>query len=99
MEEADPEIAEAAEADEADGTRGLVVRAVVSPEAPDTLMGPQIKPARSIGNLGRGRGYVPTDITVPGGITRAPALDIIETLPVLKSKKYKIEKLTSQKLF
>ena len=84
MEEADPEIAEAAEADEADGTRGLVVRAVVSPEAPDTLMGPQIKPARSIGNLGRGRGYVPTDTIVHGGTTSLHVLATIEMLQVLK---------------
>ena len=71
----------------------------VSPEVPVTPMGPQIAPARSIGNLGRGRGYAQTDTTVPGGTMKAPDQDTIETLLQLKSKKYKIEKLTSQKLY
>ena len=102
-EEADPTTEEAGpdpkEAEEVEATVAEVASKEVSPEVPVTPMGPQIAPARSIGNLGRGRGYAQTDTTVPGGTMKAPDQDTIETLLQLKSKKYKIEKLTSQKLY
>ena len=86
--EAGPETAEAEEvAVEAAATKVLEVkeaRAEVSHVDPATLTGPQMQPARSIGNSGRGRGYVRTDITVHGETTKAPAQDITETWLQLK---------------
>ena len=80
--EADPEIKEAVAAEVVE-----VVKVRASPEVLAILMGPQIKPARSIGNSEKELGYVPTATAVPGATTRAPGPSIIEMLPVLKSRK------------
>ena len=83
--EAGPEPVEAVEVEAVEEIGRTEVKEVkVNPVVLVTLMGPQIVPARSIGNSGRGRGYVRTDITVHGETTRAPAQDIIETWLQLK---------------
>ena len=55
--------------------------------APDTQTCPHPQPAGSIGPMGRGRGFVPTDTTVLGGTLRVRSPVTIETSsPGLKWK-------------
>ena len=54
-------------------------------EAPGTKTTLPGTPAGSIGSMGRGRGFVRTDITALGETTRAPGRDTIEiSSPELK---------------
>ena len=54
---------------------------------PDTRTYLHLKPAGPIGPMGRGRGFVRTDITALGETTKAPDRDTIETSwPELKWK-------------
>ena len=55
-------------------------------EDPVTQTSPHKKPVTSIGDLGRGRGIVPTDTPVHGETMRAQNQDTIETLLQQKSK-------------
>ena len=73
---AEPEEAEPKEADPKARTAG----------DPATQTSPHKKPVTSIGDLGRGRGIVPTDTPVHGETTRARNQDTIEILLQLKSK-------------
>ena len=74
---AEPEEAEPKEADPKARTAG----------DPATQTSPHKKPVTSIGDLGRGRGIVPTDTPVHGETTRTPSRSTIETSPPRKQKK------------